>query len=143
MQNVGLWQGDDLSCLYQISGLVSDKIWKDIIRNFRENLYLKITILNNLKIVNFLHITFDLYAGRYQPYKKPNNTRTYIKINSNYLSNITEALPDSISKRVGNISSDKATHDDTAPFYNGALSTSGYKRNLGYQKDVLPPKIER
>ena len=38
----------------------------------------------------------------------------------------------------GNISSNKATFDMTAPFYNDALSASGYKENLTYQKD-LPP----
>ena len=52
-----------------------------------------------------------------------------------------KALSDSISKRISNISSDKATFNNAAPFYNHLLSASGYKENLTYQKD-LPPSIK-
>ena len=81
VQNVGLYRDDGLACLDKISGPVSDKIRKDIIRTFRENFSLKIIITTNLKIVNFLDVTFDLCTGRYQPYKKPNDTPTYINVN--------------------------------------------------------------
>ena len=47
-------------------------------------------------------------------------------------------MPDNISKRISNISSDKATFNNAALLYNDVLSTSGYKENLIYQKD-LPP----
>ena len=47
-QNVGLYQDDGLACLHKISGPASDKIRKDMIRPFRENLGLKITITTNL-----------------------------------------------------------------------------------------------
>ena len=50
--------------------------------------------------------------------------------------NIIKALPDSISKRVSNISSDKATFVNAVPFYNDVLSASGYEENLAYQKDL-------
>ena len=39
---------DGLACLHKISGPASDKIRKDMIRPFRENLGLKITITTNL-----------------------------------------------------------------------------------------------
>ena len=45
-------------------------------------------------------------------------------------------MPDSISKRVSNISSDKATFVNAVPFYNDVLSASGYEENLAYQKDL-------
>ena len=35
-----------------------------------------------------------------------------------------------------NISSDKATFGNAAPFYNDVLSASGYKENLTYPKDL-------
>ena len=34
IQNIGLYQEDDLACLHKISGPGSEKIWKDIIRTF-------------------------------------------------------------------------------------------------------------
>ena len=77
---------------------------------------LKITITPNLKIVNFLDVTFNRCTGRYQPYKKQNDTPIYINVNSNHHPNIIKALPDSISQRISNISSDKATFNNAAPF---------------------------
>ena len=82
IQNVGLYRDDGLACLHKISGPASDKIRKDMIRTFRENFGLKITITTNLKTVNFLDVTFNLCTGKYQPYNKPNNTPTYINVNS-------------------------------------------------------------
>ena len=91
----------------------------------------------NLKTVNFLGVAFNLCTGKYQPYKKPNDTPTYISVNSNHLPNISKALPNSISKRISNISSNKAT------FNKDVLSASGYKENLTYQQDLTPSKKVR
>ena len=93
---------------------------------------MKITITTNLKIVNFLDVTFNLCTGKYQPYNKPNDTPTYINVNSNLPPNIIKVLPNSISQRVSNISSDKATFNNAVLSYNDALSASGYKENLAY-----------
>ena len=49
----------------------------------------------------------------------------------------------SISKRTSNISSNKATFNNAAPFYNGILSARGYKENLTYQQDLTPSKKVR
>ena len=106
---------DGLACLHKISGPASDKIRKDMIRTFWENFGLKTTITTNLKTVNFLDVTFNLCTGKYQPYKKPNDTPTYINVNSNHPPNIIKALPNSISQRINNISSDKATFNNVAP----------------------------
>ena len=115
IQNVGLYRDDGLACLHKISGPASDKIRKDMIRIFRENFGLKITIKTNLKTVNFLDVTFNLCTGKYQPYNKPNDTLIYINVNSNHPPNIIKALPNSISQRINNISSDKATFNNAAP----------------------------
>ena len=143
IQNVGLYQDDGLACLHKISGPASDKIWKDMIKTFQENFGLKITITTNLKTVNFLAITFNLCTRKYQSYKKPNDTPTYISANSNQLPNIIKALPNNISKRISNISSDKATFNNAAPSCNDVLSASGYKENLTYQQDLTPSKKVR
>ena len=57
--------------------------------------------------------------------------------------NIIKALPDNISKRISNISSEKATFNNAAPFYNDVLSVKGYKENLTYQQDLTPSKKVR
>ena len=77
------------------------------------------------KIVNFLDVTFNLCTGKCQPYKKPNDTPTYINVNSNHPPNIIKELSNSISKRISNISSDKAAFNRAAPSYNDVLSASG------------------
>ena len=119
IQNVGLYQDDGLACLHKISGPVSDKTRKDIIRTFWENFGLN----TNLKIVNFLDVTFNLCTGRYQPYKKPNDTPSYINVNSNHPTNIIKAFPDNISKQI-HISSNKAIFSNAATFYNNILSAN-------------------
>ena len=95
IQNIGLYR-DVLACLRKIRKLRNNKIPKDIIRTFRENFGLKITIMTYL--INFLDVTFDLCTGRYQSYEKPNDTTTYINVNSNHPPNIIKALLEGISK---------------------------------------------
>ena len=144
IQNVGVYRDHGITCLRNISGPASDKIWKDMIRTFRENSgCLKITITTNLKPVNFLNLTFNLCTGKYQPSKKPNDTPTYINFNSNHPPYIIKALPNSISQQISNISSDKATFNNAAPSSNDALSASGYKENLPYQQDLAFSKKVR
>ena len=143
IQNVGLYQDDGLACLHKIGGAASDKIRKDMIETFQKNFCLKITVTTILKTGNFLAITFNLCTRKYQPYKKPNDTPTYISANSNQLPNIIKALPNNISKRISNIWSDKATFNNAASSYNDVLSASGHKENLTNQQDLTPSKKVR
>ena len=115
IQNIGFYRDDGLVCLYKISRPASDKISKDMIKTFQDNSGLKITITTNLKTANLLDVTFNLCTGKYQPLNKPNDTLTYINVNSNHLPNIIKALPNSISQQISNISSDKATFNNAAP----------------------------
>ena len=90
-----------------------------------------------------MDVTFNICAGKYQPYKKPNDTPTYVNVNSNHPPNIIKALPKNISRRISNISSNKATFNNAAPSYNDALSASGYKETLTHQQDLTPSKKVR
>ena len=74
-----------------------------------------------------------------EPYKKPTDTPTCINVNSDHLPNIIKALPEGISKRISNISSDKATFNNAASFYNDVLSASECKENLNLSYQDLPP----
>ena len=53
-----------------------DQLRKKIIKIFKETGF-KIDIETDLKIVNFLDMTFNLINGSYKPYKKPNDTTLY------------------------------------------------------------------
>ena len=75
IQNVGLYWDGGLTCFHKINGPALDKIQKDIIRTFRENFGLKITI-----------------ATKIQPYKKPNNTPTYMNVNSKHPPNYYQSI---------------------------------------------------
>ena len=55
--------------MHKISWSMPEKIRQDTLTTFRENFGLKITIKSDLKIANFLDLTFDLCARRYQAYK--------------------------------------------------------------------------
>ena len=60
---------------------------------------LSITIQCNLKSVDFLDVTFDLYNNLYKPYRKPNDNPIYINKQSNHPPNVLKQLPKSIAKR--------------------------------------------
>ena len=71
--SIGLYRDDGLGAFNNISGPQADKPRKDITKCFKDH-GLKITIKTNLKIVNFLNVTFDLSSSTYYPYIKPNDT---------------------------------------------------------------------
>ena len=95
-ESIGLYRDDGLAIFKNISGLQAERIRKNITRHFK-NHRLKITIQTNLKIVNYLDVTFNLTDGSYYPYRKPNNLPQYINIKSNHPPNIIKQLPASIN----------------------------------------------
>ena len=56
---------------------------------------LSITIKCNLKLVDFLDVTFNLVNEIYKPYRKPNNKPLYINKHSNHPPNILKQHPKS------------------------------------------------
>ena len=98
---------------------------------------LNLPIQTNLKIANFLDVTFNLLDGTYKPYKKPNDNPLYININSNHPSNIIKQIPTIISKRISEISSSEEIFKNAAPYYEDALKASGYEQKLSYQPETL------
>ena len=107
---------------------------------FKDEFELKITIQTNLKHVDFLDVTFNLTDGTFQPYYKPNSEPMYISDLSNHPPNIIKRIPDMISDRINNISSNKVVFDRSSKLYNDALERSGYKKKIAFNKT---PKIKR
>jgi hypothetical protein len=105
-----------LALIKSKSARLADKTRKEL-HNIFELFDLKITAESNLRIVNFLDVTFDLNNGKYRPYRKPNDDPLYINRYSNHPPSNIRQLPTSINKRIALLSSDEQTFKDSAPAY--------------------------
>jgi len=132
-ENIGLYRDDGLAVFKNITGPQADRIRKDITRHFKTH-GLNITIQTNLKIVNYLDVTFNLNNGTYYPYRKPNNQPLYINVKSNHPPNIIKQLPDSINRRISDISCNEDEFNKAKTTYDDALKSSGYTASLSYNK---------
>ena len=72
----GLYRDDGLMIQKYINGQQIDQLRKKIIKIFKE-IGFQIDTEINLKIVDFLDITFNLISGSYKLYKKANNALLY------------------------------------------------------------------
>ena len=88
----------------------------------------------NLKVINYLEVTLGLNDGSYRPYRKPNDETHYIYIQSVHPPSITKQLPQSIEKRLSQLSSSKDIFYKTAPYYEQRLASCGYNEKLTYQQ---------
>ena len=109
-----------------INGQQIDKLRKKITKIFKE-IGFKIDIETNLKIVNFLDITFNLINGSYKPYKKPNDALLYINKNSNHQPQLINELPKTINDRLSRNSSNADIFSSSKEEYETALKNSRYK----------------
>jgi hypothetical protein len=133
--------------LYRDDGLVLckgtpsqiEKTKKKIEAIYRKN-NLKITIVANSKIVNFLDVTFNLNTCEYCPYMKPGNTPLYIHMDSNHPPSIVKNIPLSINRRLSSISSNKEAFDRAKKPYQDALMKSGYTHILSYEEVTVGSK---
>ena len=66
-ENIGLYRDDGLAIMKNKSARLADKTRKELHKIF-ENFDLKITAEANLKIVNFLDVTYDFNTGKFKPF---------------------------------------------------------------------------
>ena len=71
-EDVELYKDGGLAVLRGMSGSTAERAKKDVTQCFKD-LGLHITIQPNLKIIDFLDLTFNLNNGKYYPYQKPND----------------------------------------------------------------------
>ncbi len=135
--NFGLYRDDGLD-ISNKSPREVELIKKDLCAIFRKY-GLKITIEANKKCVDFLDVTLNLSNGKHMPYTKPNNTPLYIHSKSNHPTVIIKNLPESINKRLSDISSDEEAFNRAAPTYQKALDHSGYNHQLKFKH---PPPLK-
>ena len=100
IETSGLYRDDGLCCFHKISGPISERLKNDLTKLFKDEFELKITIETNLKVVNFLDVTFDLNKETYQPFSKPNSQPVYVNTKSNHPPNIIKYIPSMISNLI-------------------------------------------
>ena len=82
-EDIGLYRDDGLILLRNRNEQLTDRIRKNVIKLFKE-IGFKIEIETNVKIVNYLDVTFNLANSTYKPYRKPNDNLLYIRSSSNH-----------------------------------------------------------
>ena len=132
-----LYKDDGLSTFKNYSGPQMEKIKKHLQKIFKNN-GLDVIVESNMKVVNYLDVTFNLNDGPYRPYQKPDNIIQYIRVESNHPPNIIKETPKTIEKRFSQPSSNKEIFNESAPFYDGKLHQSGYQQKL---KTLLTQKL--
>ena len=95
---------------------------------------LKITIQCNLRIVDYLDVTFNLTDSSYRPFNKTNNEINHIHKQSNHPPSIIKQLPLSVERRLSKLSSNEKIFNGSILIYQEALLKVGYNHKLTYQK---------
>ena len=119
-QNVGLYRDDGLVIIQDSTAKKCDTARKHINKIFEE-LGLKVTIETNMKKVDFLDVTLNLYDNTYQPYMKENTTPIYVNTQSNHPPKVIQKIPTSISDRLSRNSSNIEIFDRVKKTYQSAL----------------------
>ena len=128
-----LYRDDGLACFENASGPEAERIKKVFTKLFKNEFSLNIVSDTNLKVVNFLELTLNLLSGKYEPYNNPDNKPLYISLKSNHPPNIIKNLPESTSKRINKLSSDKTVFNNSKELFNNALSNSGFEHKIKVQ----------
>ena len=128
----GLYRDDGLAVLKNKSGPQSEQVKKNIQKIFKDH-GLDIIIQCNMKIVNYLDVTFNLNDGTYKPYTKPNNEIKYIHKNSNHPPSVIRQIPLSIESRLSTLSFNEKIFQEAVTPYQKALQNSGYRHTLIYK----------
>lgn len=79
----------------------------------------------------------------YKPYMKPGNVPQYVHCHSNHPPSILRSIPETINKRLSNISSNQQSFDSAIPPYQEALKRSGYNYALKFHPQPTQPKKSR
>merc|ERR1711873_160545 len=103
--HIGLYRDDGLAASPARPRQV-EILKKKICQVFAKN-GLRVTIEANLKVVNFLDVTFDLNNDVYKPYMKDNYSPVYVNKQSNHPPLILKNIPLGVNRRLSKISANK------------------------------------
>ena len=86
---------------------------------------LKITIQYNLKIVDYLDVTFNLIDFSYRPSSKTNNEINYIHKQPNHPPSVIKQLPLFVERRLSKLFSYEKIFNNSISTYQEALTKAG------------------
>ena len=129
-----MYRDDGLAVFRNTSGPANERIKKDIQKIFKDK-GLDIIIKCNLKIVDYLDLTFNLNDGSYRPFRKPGDETNYINVNSDHPPNIIRQVPIAVEQRLSLLSSSEEIFNEAKPYYQDALAKSGHKYELKYKPE--------
>ena len=124
-----LYRHDGPALLRNLNRQETDKVRKNIIGVFKD-IGFSLEKENNLKEVDFLHVSLNLRSGTYRPYKKPNDRLLYIYRLSNHPLNVIKQIPNSIQERLSKKSSNEEIFNTTKCEYEDNLKKSGFKADF-------------
>ena len=110
-----------------------ERIRKAFTKLFKNEFSLNIVSDSNLKVVNFLDLTLNLSTGKYEPYSNCDNKPLYMNLKSNHPPNIIKNLPESTSRRINKLSSDKTVFNNSKELFSNALSNSEFDHKIKFQ----------
>ena len=121
----GLYRDDGLAVVETCAPCNPVKVERKI-RKVLDDIGFKITIETGLKRTEFLDVKLDLCLDTFSPYRKPNNTTTYVNSKSNHPPSILKSIPDMVNQRLCRLSKNETAYKNNAHQYLKDLKTSGY-----------------
>ena len=95
------------------------------------------------QVIDYLDVKFNLDKHTHEPFRKPNDTPSYINVHSNHPNHIINHIPKMIEQRLSKLSSSEEIFERNKSIYEKALKDSGYKGDLKYQKPNKEKKRKR
>ena len=95
---------------------------------------------NELKIVNYLDVTLDLKTEKFSPYRKPDNTQSFIHARSNHPLAILKQISRSVGHRISSLSSNEEEFQKAVPLYNEAWKASSFKETVLFTEEENQPQ---
>ena len=133
-ESIGLYKDDGLAVFKSATGSESERMRKRLIKTFQEKSF-SITSQTNISSANYLDIALNLTTESYKPYRKPSDQPLYIDKYSNLPRHIIKTLPNTISKRISELSSTKKDFDEAAPIYIEAMKLAKHDCQIKYAKE--------
>ena len=93
----------------------------------------RLDVTTDLKITDYLDVTFDLYSGTVFPFRKRNQDLRYVNTGSNHPIQVFKHVPKGIEHRLCNSSSNREIFERSKQEYEEALKNDGYRIKLEYR----------
>ena len=123
--SLGLYRDDGLLVIPSSNGPETNRVHKKLTKVFKF-LGFRFDVTSNIKVVNYLDVTFNLRDEAHRPHSKDGGDPVYVNTSFNQPRSIIEQIPRSANSSTNLISSSKRIFNICKTPYNRALLKSGY-----------------